>query len=214
MDFDVHFLSIFHRFWKGFGVQVGFKIHPKPLQEPFKSHSKWHLVSACFLDRFLVDFPSIFDRFWTSPTSTDWCHYGTKRRFVTFSNFALVSLLDVLLDRFWVPKTSILAPKILSKSLPSRTKTDQNEHQKFGWCWDGFLNDFSPILDASWVPSWRHLGPMLATKPLQRPLQEEAQKWPRKTAAGGAGSSPLAKPNYLRKTRKSTLTESNRTPCS
>ena len=65
------FFPIFRRFWKGFGVQVGFKIHPKPLQEPFKSHSKWHLVSACFWDRFFVDFSSIFGRFWTSPTSTD-----------------------------------------------------------------------------------------------------------------------------------------------
>ena len=65
IDFDVHFSSIFRCFREGFGVQVGFKIHPKPLQEPLKIHSKSHLVFACFFTsifgRFFIDFSSIFD---------------------------------------------------------------------------------------------------------------------------------------------------------
>ena len=46
-----------------------------------------------------------------------------------------------------------------------------------------FLLDFWTILDASWGLSWGYVGPMLALKPYQNPLQRKVQKRPQKMCA-------------------------------
>ena len=47
--------------WLQLGSQLGLKIDQKSSSEPSKPHPNLHLVFDCFLDRFLIDFWSIFD---------------------------------------------------------------------------------------------------------------------------------------------------------
>ena len=47
--------------WVQIGSQLEAKIHSKSIQEPSKSHPNYHLVLDPFLDRFRMDFGSIFE---------------------------------------------------------------------------------------------------------------------------------------------------------
>ena len=71
--------------WPQLGPQLGPKIDLKSIQEPSKIHPNLHLVFNWFLDRFLIDFWSMFDpkidqksiknqsKHHPNNTTTTWC---------------------------------------------------------------------------------------------------------------------------------------------
>ena len=59
--FGTPFFRILVPTWPQLGPQLGPKIDQKSIQEPSKIHPNLHLVFDPLLDRFLIDFWSIFD---------------------------------------------------------------------------------------------------------------------------------------------------------
>ena len=59
--FDIVFDPLLDRFWSQLGPHLASKIDQKSVQELSKSHSKLDPVFGTLLDRFVVDFCSIFE---------------------------------------------------------------------------------------------------------------------------------------------------------
>ena len=103
-SFRSAFFSFLVPFLLQLASQLGPKIHPTSLQEPFKIHPKSHLVFDALLDRFLVDFWSNLAPTWKlrPPKSV------IRIAFLVLFVFLLQIALDTFLLRFWIQLGSIL----------------------------------------------------------------------------------------------------------
>ena len=153
--------------WPQLAPQLGAKIHPKSLQEPTKIHPNLHLVFDHLLDRFLIDFWSIFDpkihpksiknRSRNQPNNT------TTKKSKMFKNI-------VFFNGFATSAMSSYAEKSIKNVQKSITKQLSNQHPNL----DRFWSQLGSILGGFWGPSWCQnrqkidLNIKMAPRPLPR----------------------------------------------